>query len=398
MNKRYKKKNKILKQIKILLFLCLIIITLIPVVNFVAADSGDNKDFYEKINDLLDCLDFADIEKFYNEFAGDLTRGSSFKDEVRELISGKEGRNFKDVISYFINAITGNIKEILPSLLIVLIIAIVSGMFSSVGFNTKGVKDAVFLVCYAAASGILFTDTAKISVDSLSFLSNTCISIQSSFPLITTVSSLCGESNKIKVLSPICAFITQLIGFSVLKIMIPAIIGVCALSSVSALSEKSSLSSTRDAIVDVFKWIIGISVSLLSVFTSISGLGCSARDSISLKTLKYTVGNTVPIIGGFAKEGVDVVISAAQVIKSGIGSVFMVLIVYVFAKQFLRLGCFLLLLNIVNALCMPFADKRFCDMICGFKKTVSLIIVLFVAVTVLFFICCYVLLLTNTTI
>lgn len=394
-NRRVRKRSK-LKPILFSVILSVLVYILIPVNVFVFADSEDEqKDFSEKLNEMIDCMDFDAIEEFFNGFEEDIIKGSSFKAEVVKLLSGKEKRDFKDILSVVLNWISGNVKDIIPSAVIVLLIAVISGLFSSIGFNSNGVKDAVFLGCYAASSAILFADTAKTAVDSLSFLSNTCASLQSVFPIVATVSSLCGENNKISVMSPVCSLITQITGFAVLKILIPATIGICALSAVSSLSEKSSISSTRDSIVDVFKWVVGIFVSILSFFTGISGLGGSVRDGITLKTLKYTVGNTIPIIGGFAKEGVDVVITAAQVIKNATGVVFMTSVVLLFVKQILRLCCFSLMLSILNALCMPFSDKRYCDMIDGFKKTVSLIIVIFVAVTVLFFLSCYVLFFLN---
>lgn len=358
-----------------------------------ATDSADSSENYEDVIDnLIDSLDFGGAEELYSAFADEIVNPTSFKNEVLNLIRGSESRDFGDVLSCLGVLLSGNMKEIMPSMLIVLVIAIISGVFSSFDLNTKGVKDAVFLACYAVGSSIVFSETAKLAARSLSFISDICGVMQSVYPLFATVSCLCGENNKVKILTPICAFITQGVNISAERILIPAVLGVCALSSVASLSERSSVALTRDSIIDVFKWVIGIAVSLLSVFTAVSGVGGVVRDGISLKTLKYAVGNTVPIIGGFAKEGVEVVVSAAQVIKSGVGAVFLSVLAVVFASMLIRLLCYSLMLSVLNALCSSFAERRYCDMIVGYKKTVSLIVVVFVAVTILFFTTCYTLL------
>lgn len=358
-----------------------------------ATDSSDACENYEDVIDsLIDSLDFGAAEELYSGFADEVTNPTSFKSEVLNLIRGGENRNFGDILSCFGTLFAGNVKELLPTMLIVLVVAIISGIFSSLDLNTKGVKDAVFLACYAVGSSIVFAETAKLAAKSLSFISDICGAMQSVYPLFATVSCLCGENNKVKILTPICAFITQGVNISVERVLIPAVLGICALSSVAALSERSSVALTRDSIIDVFKWVIGLAVSLLSVFTAVSGVGGAARDGISLRTLKYTVGNTVPIIGGFAKEGVEVVVLAAQVIKSGVGAVFLSVLAVIFASMVIRLLCYSLMLSALNTLCSSFAERRYCDMIVGYKKTVSLIVVVFVAVTILFFTTCYTLL------
>lgn len=400
MNKQFKKnKPKKRETIITLLIFFFALFCIMSVSTTVYAESVDDKDgFTNYIEELIDCLDFNEIEDFYNTFIDYIQSPSSFKTELKSLIYGSEQREFGDYVSFFFNELIFSIREMVPGLFFITIIAIIEGGFFCIGFNNSNVKEAVFLVCYVASASLLFSETAKIAVESLSFLSNICIALQSAFPFFATVSCICGEGEKIKLFSPICAFVTQTTGFTILKILIPIIIGICALSSVSSLNEKSSIALTRDLLIDAFKWVIGIAVSILSVFTGISGLSCSVRSGISLKTLKYAVGNTVPIIGGFAKESVEIIISAAQVIKSGIGAVFVSILMCVFLKQIVKLICFSLILNFMNAVCMPFVEKRYCDMIFGFKKTISLLIVVYIAVTILFFITCYVLFFVNATV
>ena len=57
------------------------------------------------------------------------------------------------------------------------------------------------------------------------------------------------------------------------------------------------------------------------------GIAASSFDGIALRTLKYAVGNSVPYVGGILKEGTDVILLSATLVKNALG-VFGILVVF----------------------------------------------------------------------
>jgi len=379
-----KKSGSGIKRIILVLSLCLASIMLPFNIHTVRAEDENEKSYDEQVNDLIDSFDFDSLDELYRRYLSGIKDGDSFKDELIAFLKGTSPDG-NDYFIYLKNITTDVIKNILPPLFAVFAIAVFSGLINTLSSRSEGVKESVFLTCYAAGTSVIFGETAVIAVRVLSFVTELCGFMQSVYPVFATMSSLSGESAKSAVLTPVCSTVIQAVNVSVSGILIPAVVAVCALSAVGSVSEKYSVAKTRDFIADGFKWLVGIAVSVLSLFTTISGIGGSVRDGVSLRALKYTVGNTVPVIGGFAKEGVEVFLVAAQSIKNGTGALVLVILALAFAKPLIEVACYSLLLKLIAALSAPFADKRFGEMLSGFQKTVSLLNVILISAAIMFF-------------
>ena len=367
------KRRGVIKKIFLGLLLCAAVIFIPLSHSSVIAEDDNGKSYDEQLSELIDSFDFQSLDEVYLKYLSEINGGSSFKEELVAFLNGTS----PDGSDYFgyLKKITGDsFKNILPPIIAVFAIAVLSGLLSCFSVKSDGVKESIFLTCYAAGTSVVFAETAIIAVRVLGFISEICGFMQSIYPVFATITSLSGESA------------------SVSGILIPSVVAVCALSAAGSVSEKYSVAKTRDFIVDGFKWFVGIAVSVLSLFTAISGISGSVRDGVSLRALKYAVGNTVPVIGGFAREGVEVFLVAAQSIKNGTGALFMLILAVAFAKPAIELTCYSLLLKLIGALSAPFSDKRFGDMLTGFQKTMSLLNVILVCVAIMFFLMIFIVL------
>lgn len=385
------KRRGVIKKIFLGLLLCAAVIFIPLSHSSVIAEDDNGKSYDEQLSELIDSFDFQSLDEVYLKYLSEINGGSSFKEELVAFLNGTS----PDGSDYFgyLKKITGDsFKNILPPIIAVFAIAVLSGLLSSFSVKSDGVKESVFLTCYAAGTSVVFAETAIIAVRVLGFISEICGFMQSIYPVFATITSLSGESAKSAALTPVCSAVIQVVTVSVSGILIPSVVAVCALSAAGSVSEKYSVAKTRDFIVDGFKWFVGIAVSVLSLFTAISGISGSVRDGVSLRALKYAVGNTVPVIGGFAREGVEVFLVAAQSIKNGTGALFMLILAVAFAKPAIELTCYSLLLKLIGALSAPFSDKRFGDMLTGFQKTMSLLNVILVCVAIMFFLMIFIVL------
>jgi len=369
-------------------FLFILFIFITPICQNVSAEN-ENDSYGEYIEDLIQSVDYSSLDEFFLKYYSIFDNADGFENILKKYLASTSS-DYGNIFSYFMQSAKESLKSFATSFFVILVIAIMSGLISSLSPNlSSSAKEAVFLSCYLCGASVLFGETATLISEIFAFVQELIGLMQSVIPIFITLSTISGNTAKAQNLTPVCGFITQSVSVVSVRILMPAVAVVCALNVAGSISEKYSLSKTRDFIIGAFKWLTGIVITLLSFFTALSGISGSVKDGVSMRALKYTVGNAVPIIGGFAREGVDVVIAAAQTVKGGIGVVFLLMLSVVCIKPILKIIIFSLGLKLLAALSAPFADNRFCDMLIGFKKTVSLLAVILISTLIMFFFLIY---------
>ena len=133
----------------------------------------------------------------------------------------------------------------------------------------------------------------------------------------------------------------------------PAAIAVIVLNFMSRLNPKMSFSGVTTFVKSILKWVIGITVTVFSIFITMQSSASSLFDGILFKATKYVVGNTVPIVGNFLSSGFDMLTSAGLLIKSSVGICGLVLLLFELIGPIILLASFSLILKLVGAIVQP---------------------------------------------
>ena len=99
----------------------------------------------------------------------------------------------------------------------------------------------------------------------------------------------------------------------------------------------------------IMKWVLGITVTVFSVFLTVQSSATSLFDGVLFKATKYIIGNSVPIVGGFLSGGFDLLTAAGLLIKNSVGVCGIVLLIAQAASPLILLIAFSLLLKVVGA-------------------------------------------------
>lgn len=391
------KKRKTLKTKKIivLLIVSIVLASILPApLSFVFADDDDS--YSERVDDLVDSFDFEILDEALGKYLEDFEYGGqSFVSLLKEYLKSDKSEltDTGNFFGYIAKIFSSEFKGLLSVFVSVFAIAVLSGLLRSVGLKNGAMSETAGLICSTVASALIFGETATIALSVLGFVSEIIGTMEAATPVFVTLSALSGGVSKNNALTPVCSFAIQGVNVVVSKILFPAVGVTCAVTAIAPLADGDAAGEIRDTIADAFKWFVGISVSLLSLITAISGISGSVKDGISMRALKYAVGNAIPVIGGFAKEGVDVVLVASQAVKSGVGALFTLILLLSFMKPVLRILCFSLGLKLLGVAAAPVAEKSFSSLLSGFSKVVDMLAILLVAILILFFFLTYSLLL-----
>ena len=366
--------------IKKILILFVFVSSFFPFVGYVYADSNVENNLDTAINDIVEVLDLSSL----NEWLSSIFEGENITETINKAIKGEYFTT-----EQLLKAMTASFKSSLLPLKKIFIqllsIIIICSVLTAIRPNNGQIKDVIFLVCYLSICLSLFT----LVINSISKVKNVIVSVSSQidgiFPIILTIMTALGAKSPVTVYQPIYLSISTLILGIINKILFPIITIMSAIALLASLNEKFSLKRFFLFMGDAFKWIVGITVTVFSFLGIVKSLSASSYDTFSIRALKYTIGNSFPLIGGFAKEGIDVVLTSAILIKNALGTISIILLFFVLLTPFLEILLLSLFLKFLSAICEPIADNRIIQLLTNFSKVISLLATLLIMIFIIYF-------------
>ena len=355
------KKSKIFA---IIIFIILSIIICKP--NLVYAD-----ELTDNINDQISNMDFSDLEIFFNQL--EIPNNTTFSDFLGKLINGDINVNFGSIFEYLLNQIFFIINDLIP--LFISVIAI--SLFISIINGTKGgllkssTSDVIFFVCYLSiiilttgCVGLVFNNT-KNTIEKLTNLTE----IMS--PIILTLMIASGGNVSAGIYKPAVSFLSSGIVSIVSNVALPAVGIMIIFTILSNFSEKIKLKKFTEFISSAIKWILGISITIFTLFMTVQGITSATYDGISLRATKYAISNSIPIIGGFLKDGFDIVVAGSVIIKNSVGIIGVFALFYIVLSPVIYIVIVSLLLKLTASIIEPISDSRISDFCMSLSKSIS---------------------------
>ena len=105
-----------------------------------------------------------------------------------------------------------------------------------------------------------------------------------------------------------------------------------------------------------------------------------------IRTAKFSVDNLIPIVGGFAADSLDMVLSCTSIIKNSIGIFGLIVIILLIALPLIKVLAVALVYKVTAALVEPIGNKVIADCLNEMGNTVILLAVVMFLCAVLFII------------
>lgn len=335
----------------------------------------------ESVNSQLNDLDFSSVEDVLNLLDNEqyeLLGSASFFDKVQKLINGEFSQNQQSLFSAVVNLIFENILSFVPIICLVIAIGITFSLVNASRPNSKNksLGDVIHFVCFGAIIAILIGSITQM----VSFTSNTIITIKkqidSIMPILLTIMTAIGGNVSVSMYQPTVAVLSGTITSIFTKILLPIFIISMVFAIVSNLSNNVKLNKFTDFFASLFKWIIGIVFTVFSAFLAIQGISAGNVDGISIRTAKYTIKNTVPIVGSYLADGLNLIVASSVLIKNAIGVCGLILLLVTILVPVLKLIVYMLSLKLTAAILEPVTDSKLSNFITMISKNISLLIVL----------------------
>ena len=381
-----------------LIFLFCMIFSVVPVSNIeivskpvFSVKMDVESDFNDTINDQINDLDFGNIEDVIRDFddnSKNIFGETTFLEKIFKIIKGESLNDYTSIWDMIKSLLFDNILSLLPIIATIIAIAILGGMVGNLRTNSNGksMESIIHFIIY----GLTVILISSIVFKMINLTSSTLGSIKRQteviFPILLTLLTAMGGTTSVGVYQPVMSFFSSSIIELFTSFIMPLFLISVALNFISNLSNNVKLDKLSSFINSLFKWVIGIAFTLFTAFVSIQGISVAAVDGLSIRTAKFTIKNTLPVVGTYISDGLFLVIASSNLIKNAVGGAGLLLLLATIISPIIQLVLFILALKLMAGIIQPLGDNKIAEFISSLAKSMSMLVVILVCVSFMYII------------
>lgn len=338
------------------------------------AEDG-REELTENISKLLADLDLSDLQKYLDENGDNylFNFGGTAKEIVEYLINGNLGTEYGGFLNELFSIIFNDVINLIPAFATVTAISLLSAVVSAAEGSILGKSSSkiVYLACYSLIILILSSMLIGIVGECTDCINGVKKQIEIFTPILATLTVLTGGTSSAAIYQPSAVFLSGGAVEIVSCFIFPATVGVVVLNFMSKFNPQMSFSGVTALLKSLMKWIIGITVTVFSIFITAQSSASSLFDGIIFKATKYVVSNSVPLVGNFLSSGFDMLSSAGLLIKSSVGVCGIILLLFEIIQPVITLISFSIILKIVGAIVQPIGESVLYGLLSDLSKDIE---------------------------
>lgn len=311
----------------------------------------------EEVRELLEALNTDELQAYLDSLSQ--FEGTEIKDVLAGLVTGGLSLEYDSMWEAVLSLLWEEGKVMLPAFAVILAVAVLCGILNSAknGFLQSSMSDIIHFVSYLAVGAAVLAVLTNVLQTCFTAISQMQQQMQIVYPILLTLMAASGGAVSAGVFRPAVAFLSSGICELFTAVVLPTSVVVVALTFAGNLSPDVRCEKLGGLFKSVNKWLIGLTLGLFTLFLTVQGIASSQYDGISLRTIKYLVSGSVPIVGGFLSGGIDLVLAGSSLIKNALGSFCVFLLFATILRPVLLLAAFQLFLRLSAAATEPVGGK-----------------------------------------
>lgn len=311
----------------------------------------------EEVRELLEALNTDELQAYLDSLSQ--FEGTEIKDVLAGLVTGDLSLEYDSMWEAVLSLLWEEGKVMLPAFAVILAVAVLCGILNSAknGFLQSSMSDIIHFVSYLAVGAAVLAVLTNVLQTCFTAISQMQQQMQIVYPILLTLMAASGGAVSAGVFRPAVAFLSSGICELFTAVVLPTSVVVVALTFAGNLSPDVRCEKLGGLFKSVNKWLIGLTLGLFTLFLTVQGIASSQYDGISLRTIKYLVSGSVPIVGGFLSGGIDLVLAGSSLIKNALGSFCVFLLFATILRPVLLLAAFQLFLRLSAAATEPVGGK-----------------------------------------
>ena len=321
---------------------------------------------YEKvIDEQLNSMDLSELENAIDEAAktSGILENMTVDDIIDKLLNGQPLFDSQDIID---NLISLFLMEVKTSVFVgcqILAVCIVIGLLTnfSDSFGNKTVSSLGTVICscviIALCIGNLY-QAYSYCQDCMDTMTNT---MQILLPIMIPLLISMGGISSGGILNPVIIGAVTGFNFIMQHVVLPLVFLSAVFVLINSITEKDYVKKLSSFLRRAAIFITGFSITIFSGITAIQGIVTKSADGILINTTKFSLDNFIPIVGGFAADSLDMVISCIGVIKNAVGIIGIIAIIALLITPVIKILSIAVIYKLIAIAAEPIASKNISD-------------------------------------
>lgn len=264
--------------------------------------------------------------------------------------------------------ITSSVRSLSKMLIVIMLGGICAG------FQKNSELPVVTIATALAMTSVLFSDLQGMLSLCTETLEQTAVFSNTMLPVMAGAITLSGAPVTASATQSITMFALSLIIDFINSVLVPAICAYIAIITVNAALSNDLL----DNLAQFIKWITTGSLKLiLTIFIaylSISGAISGSVDAVAIKTAKFAVSGSVPVVGGIISDATESMLAGMVTIKNSLGIIGMLGVTAICIIPFLKVGINYLIFKAGTAAFSPICNPSIRKLMAGIGDSLGLML------------------------
>ena len=324
---------------------------------FTAEEEEAVAELRAKAEELLKALDTQELEAYLKTLP-DFEK-TQLKEVLARLVMGDFALDYSSLLSSVLALVWEEGKVMLPALAVIIAVTLLCGVLTSEksGVLHDSMAGVIRFAAYVSVGAALLSVLISVLQAGFSAMQEMQRQMELVYPLLLTLMAASGGAVSAGIFRPAVAFLSGAVCEMFTSVVLPTSVAVIVLAFAGNLSDDVKTAKLGDFFKSVNKWLIGLALGILGIFLTVQGIAAAQYDGISLRTVKYVISGSVPVVGGFLSGSVDLVLAGSALIKNALGSFSVLLLAAVVLKPLLLLAATQLFLRIAAAATEPVGGK-----------------------------------------
>ncbi len=317
------------------------------------------------IDEQLKSMDLAELEGMLESTADYYGIGNDISIEgiINDLINGTPIIDTEKLLDSLLELFMLEVKSAISMGCEIIIICIFIGLLTGLSgsFGSKTVSTLGTMICGVVIIALCignFYQTYDYCTETMETITNTmAILLPIMIPLLITM----GAFSSGALMSPVILGAVTGFNFIMKNIVLPMIFLSVVFIMINSLADKNYIKKLAAFMRHAGLFITGLTITLFSGITAIQGIVTKSADGILINTAKFSLNNFIPIIGGFASDSLETVISCIGLIKNTVGLIGIIIIISLLVMPIVKMLAIAVVYKITAMISEPITDNKISD-------------------------------------
>lgn len=322
-------------------------------------------DYETIIDEQLAAMDIDELEELAQDAArqSDVFEDITVAQIVDDLLNGRplfdSDRILDDLMQLFVMEVKSSVIlgcEILTVCIVIGLLTNFSGSFGKSTVSSLGTMICSFVVIALCIGS--FYQTYSYCQDAMNTMSSSMlILLPVMIPLLVSMGGISSGS----ILDPVIIAAVTGFDFIMQHIVLPLVFLSAIFVMINSITDKDYIKKLSVFLRRTSIFIVGLCITIFSGITAIQGIITKSADGILINSARFSIDNFVPIIGGFAADSLEMVISCIGLIKNAVGIVGIIAVVSVIVLPIIKILAIAVIYKITAIAAEPISSKNVSD-------------------------------------